>query len=101
MRLHALGSEITKFADLSYLFWNVKEVEPSRFGINPAPLLAMKYSYQGDLLIIRTVRLSAPREPFSTRVDSDELHVIKPIYRKLEEQELLGYRPAAMNARFI
>jgi hypothetical protein len=98
--LHPLGNGLAKFEDLTYYFWLAEEVEPQKWRLS-LPFLAMKNSYHGDVLIIRSVRLSSGQHANKSKIDSDELHVIKPIYRIVDNKELVGYNPASLNSKYL
>ena len=97
--LHPLGSDLVKFCDLTYLFWRAEEEAQGIWRILPFPFLASKYTYHGDILVIRSVRVSSNIGTVSCKIDSDELHVIKPLYRSVRDEELVGYTPASLNSK--
>jgi hypothetical protein len=97
---HPLGSGLAKFCNITYLFWSAKEEIQNRWTLLPFPFLSSNYSYHKDILIIRSVRISG-MSPGRCRIDSDELHVIKPIYRIVSENELIGYMPASLNCNYL
>lgn len=100
---HPLGGGLAKFSDLTYVFWTVEEVNSGTWRMLPFPFLTFNCSYNGDLLIIRSVRASSISDSNSNscRIDSDELHVISPIQRILNPDELTGYSPASLNSEWI
>lgn len=98
--LHPFRNELRKFADISYYFWKAEEVEPGKWYLS-MPFLAMNYSYHDDILIIRSVRLSPGQQANVCKIDSDELHFIKPIYRMVDDNELVGYSPSSLNSRMV
>jgi hypothetical protein len=98
--LYPLGKGLAKFAELTHYFWSAEEVEPRKWRLS-LPFLAMKYSYLNDVLIIRSVRLSSANQENTSKVDSDELHVIMPIYRIVDGNELIGYSPPSLNSKMI
>lgn len=98
--LHPLKDDLVKFHELTYLFWKVKEVSKRKWEIESFPFLASRYSYQSDLLVIRSARLSS-NVCGSCKVDSDEVHFIKPIYRTFSEEELIGYVPDSFNSTWM
>ncbi len=99
--LHPLGSGLVKFTDLTYYFWDVEERLPGNWHLS-TPFLAMKYSYHKDILVIRSARLSqVANKENAFKVESDELHMIMPIYRIVTNDELVGYSPASLNSQFM
>jgi len=99
--LHPLGTDLVKFCDLTYLFWRVKEETPGNWKLLPFPFLASNYSYHTDILVIRCVRLSSNTSAYSCKIDSDELHVLTPIYRSISLEELVGYTPTSFNSKRV
>lgn len=98
--LHPIGVRLVKFDDLTYYFWLAEEVGFERWRL-AFPALVMKYSYHGDILIIRSVRLSTNGQSESFEIESDEIHVINPIYRLVAEHELIGYVPVSLNSKTV
>lgn len=99
--LHPLGRDLTKLCYLTYLFWSVEEEAQGVWKLQPFPFLASKYTYHGDILIIRSVRLSSNIVVNSCKIDSDELHAISPIYRIVDIKELVGYTPSSLNSKMM
>jgi hypothetical protein len=95
--LHPYRNGLAKFTDLTYYFWNAEERAPGKWNLS-SPFLAMKYSYHKDVLVIRSMSL---RDGDTSKVWNDELCVIKPIYRIVGDEELVGYNPVSLNSRFI
>lgn len=56
--VHPLGANLAKFANLTYVFWTAAEEVSGRWKMLPFPFLTFNYSYNGDILIIRSVRAS-------------------------------------------
>jgi hypothetical protein len=102
--LHPMGSGLEKFKNLTYLFWMAKEEEHGKWNILAFPFLAVSYSYHGDILVIRSVRLESRKSNKSINscvISSDELHFICPLYRKIDESEFVGYVPTSLNTPYI
>lgn len=101
--LHPIGNGLAKFADLTYYFWSIEEKMPRKWHCS-IPFLAMKYSYHKDILVIRSVRLSpvaSTSKENMHNIESDELHMILPIYRMVNNDELIGYTPDSLNSKYI
>ena len=92
---------LAKFCDLTYLFWKAEGEAQERWKLLPFPFLASNYSYHGDILVIRSVRVSSNIHAGSCKIDSDELHVISPIHRSVREEELIDYVPSSLNSKWI
>ncbi len=99
--VHPLGSDLSKFEDLTYVFWTVLEEKEGNWRMLPFPFLAFNYSYQRDILIIRSVKASPTKHRNSWKIDSDYLHVVSPAYRTTNIDELSGYSPASMNSKWM
>jgi len=99
--LHPFGRDLAKFFDLTYLFWRVEEEAREKWKLLPFPFLASNYSYHGDILVIRTVRVSSNISTNSCKIDSDELHMVTPIYRSVCDGEFVGYAAASLNSKWI
>lgn len=99
--LHPLGADLTKFSHLTYAFWTAKENQPGEWKIVPFPFLSFNYSYCGETLVIRSVRTSQALKPGACKIDSDELHAISPIHKKMNPDELRNYSPPSLNSQFI
>lgn len=99
--VHPLGSDLSKFKDVTYVFWTVLEEKEGNWRMLPFPFLAFNYSYQGDILIIRSVKTSSTKHRNSCKIDSDYLHVVSPAYRTINIDELSGYSPASLNSKWI
>lgn len=97
--LRPLGSGLAKYTGLTYTFWRSEEKEPGEWRLQPFPFLATNYSYQGDILVIRSVRISPNVGVNSCRIDSDELHVVTPIYGPADYKKMVGYTPASLNSQ--
>jgi hypothetical protein len=98
---HPLGAGLAKFSNLTYVFWTAEEVDSGNWRMLPFPFLTFNYSYNGDILIIRSVRASSMPISNSCRIDSDELHAISPIQRLINPDELRDYSPASLNSEWI
>ena len=98
--LHPLGSRLAKFTGLSYIFWHAEEKEPGNWRLQPFPFLVNNYSYQDDILVIRSVRISSHVNANSCKIDSDELHVVTPLYRDTDYSEIVGYSPTSLNSQY-
>jgi len=99
--VHPLGSGLSKFKDLTYGFWTVEEEQTRSWRMVPFPFLAFNYSYHGDILVIRSVRISSGKHANSCKIDSDHLHVILPAYRTVDPYELTGYSPTSLNSKWM
>ncbi|BBO73423.1 hypothetical protein DSCW_08400 [Desulfosarcina widdelii] len=99
--VHPLGANLSKFSDLTYVFWTALEDQPQKWMIIPFPFLIFNYSYFRDLFIIRSARASQAKTPGVCKIDSDELHLINPIYRKINPNEIKDYSPNSFNSRYI
>lgn len=99
--VHPLGSDLSKFEDITYVFWTVEEEKKGSWRMVPFPFLAFNYSYQGDILIIRSVRTSSIKHTKSCKIDSDYLHIISPIHRTVDPHELTNYSPASLNSKWM
>jgi hypothetical protein len=99
--VHPLGTDLSKFMDLTYVFWKAEEEKNEFWRILPFPFLAFKYSYHGDILIIRSVRVSSKTRANTCKIDSDELHVIAPVHRFLNPDEFIGYSPTSLNSKWM
>jgi len=99
--VHPLGANLAKFANLTYVFWTAEEEVSGRWKMLPFPFLTFNYSYNGDILIIRSVRASWIPKNSSCKIDSDELHVISPMHRVLNPDELRDYSPASLNSKWM
>lgn len=99
--VHPLGSDLSKFQGLTYVFWSVVEEKKGSWSMVPFPFLSFNYSYQDDILIIRSVKMSSPKNNNSCNVDSDNLHVISPVHRTVDPHELTNYSPASLNSNWM
>lgn len=99
--VHPLGSNLAKFKDLTYIFWQVKEENQGSWKLLHYPFLASNYSYYKDFLVIRTVRISPIKKTNSCKLDSDELHFVSPLHKTLNMSELIGYSSNSLNSKFI
>jgi hypothetical protein len=97
--LHPLGSHLAKFTGLSYVFWRSEEYEPGNWRLS-VPFLVNNYSYQKDILVIRSVRISSHAKANSCKIDSDELHVVTPLYSDADYGEIVDYTPASLNTPY-
>jgi hypothetical protein len=98
---HPLGDGLAKFSNLTYVFWTAEEVDSGNWRMLPFPFLTFNYSYRGDTLIIRSVRVSSMPNSNKCIIDSDELHAISPIQRTMNPNELKDYSPASLNSEWI
>ena len=69
---HPLGASLAKFGNLTYVFWSVEEEDLGRWRMLPFPFLTFNYSYNEDILIIRSVRASSIPNNNACKIDSDE-----------------------------
>lgn len=99
--VHPLGSNLSKFEDMTYVLWTVIEENKRSWRMTPFPFLSFKYSYQGDILVIRSVNISSLKHANSCKIDSDNLHVISPAHRTVDPHELSNYSPASLNSKFM
>jgi hypothetical protein len=99
--VYPLGSDLVKFKDLTYIFWQTEEEKKGSWKLLRYPFLASNYSYHKDFLVIRTVRISSSKKTNSCKLDSDELHFVSPIHKTLNMEELIGYSPNSFNSKFI
>lgn len=99
--VHPLRSDLVKFKDFTYVFWKAEEEKQGLWRILPFPFLASNYSYRQDLLIIRSVRISSITGTNSCKLDSDESHVVTPIHRAFNPEELIGYSPVSLNSKWM
>ena len=99
--LHPLGNGLSKFNDLTYLFWKAEEETKGQWKLQSFPFLGANYSYYGDILVIRNVRVSPDLKSLSCKIDNDELHFISPIHRAIRNEELIGYTPTSLNSKYI
>lgn len=99
--VHPLKAELSKFTDLTYVFWIVEEEKNGSWRIPTCPFLTFKYSYQGDILIIRSVRTSSKTKTNACIFDSDELTAIPPVHKDLDPDELIGYSPPSLNSKWM
>lgn len=98
---HPLRTNLAKFCDLTYLFWSVEEESQGKWRLLPFPFLASNYSYHGDILIIRSIRVSSNLGINSCKIDSDELHVIPPAHRDVRGEDIIGYMPTSLNSKWM
>lgn len=62
----------------------------------------LKLSTELTIPTIRSARLSQDtKKENATKVESDELHLIMPTYRMVDNNELIGYNPASLNSKNI
>lgn len=99
--VHPLGSNLAKFKDLTYVFWKAEEEKQGTWRLLPFPFLASNYSYHQDLLIIRSVRISSNTGTNSCKLDSDESHVVTPIHKAFDPEQLIGYSPNSLNSKWM
>ena len=99
--VHPLRDNLSKFKDLTYVFWRAEEESKGKWRMLPFPFLASNYSYHQDMLIIRSVRMSSNTNANSCKLDSDESHIVTPIHRAFNPEELIGYSPRSLNSKFI
>lgn len=99
--VHPLGASLAKFDNVTYVFWTALEEVPGEWKMIPFPFLTFNYSYNGDILIIRSVRASSIPKNSSCKIDSDELHVISPMHTMLNPDEIIGYAPASLNSKWM
>jgi len=99
--VHPLGPNLSKFADLTYVFWTALEDQPEEWKMIPFPFLTFNYSYCKDALVIRVARASQSGTFEACKIDSDEIHVINPIHKTMNPDELKNYSPASFNSKYI
>ena len=99
--VHPLGANLAKFNNLTYVFWTAEEELPGKWKMLPFPFLTFNYSYNGDILVIRSMRTAAIPKKSSCKIDSDELHAISPIHRDLNPDELRDYSPKSFNSKWM
>jgi len=99
--VHPLGSGLVKFCDLTYLFWRAKEKTKGKWHVLPFPFLACNYSYHVDILVIRSARIKPDSSRECYKIDSDDLHMIEPVYRPIHKEEFVGYAAASFNTKWI
>lgn len=98
--LHPLGKGLSKFCELTYLFWRIEEGSGRNWKLEKCPFLCSGYTYYNDILVIRSVRLSSG-DANQSRIDSDELHAFTPVYKSANPDNLLGYKPTSLNTKRI
>jgi hypothetical protein len=99
--VHPIGSDLSKFENITYVFWTVEEEKKGSWRMVPFPFLAFNYSYQGDILIIRSVRTSSIKYTKSCKIDSNYLHIISPTHRTVDPHELTNYYPSSLNSKWM
>jgi hypothetical protein len=93
-------SELGKFKkldDITYLFWRI-EVDGKDLRGNLVPSRAFRYSYNDDLLRIRTVTFARARTGLTTR---EQLFLVPPVYRDVRTEESADQSRPSLNARWL
>jgi hypothetical protein len=90
--VHPFGDHLTKFSDITYIFWHI-DIQKDQVITEMAPRLAMKYSYYGDILAIRSAHIS------ENKILHEDLHIINPIYSSKMKGQLI--KPASLNSNYI
>ena len=98
---HPLKSELAKFRDVTYNFWYAEESRLGSWDIFPTLFLSFKYSYIGDILIIRSIKLTQGSNDLTYNIERDGFRAIPPVHRKLNPEELLNYSPQTMNSKWM
>ena len=90
--------KFTKIDDITYLLWEGVQTDNDLWGFK-MPKRVIKYYYQNDILLIRTIEISYENE--IPTIINEMLFPISPIYRNLDIVELEGIKPKSFNSRFI
>jgi hypothetical protein len=88
-----------KIDDITYLFW-FASTEGDRIQVR-FPHRSLKISYLGDILIIRVDSIHPLEDRSGMEVTSTTLHVVQPIYRSVEPEELEYIVPPSLNSTFM
>lgn len=99
--VHPLGSELSKFDDVTYFFWKTEEQGKGSWSIPAVPFLSIKYSYHDDILIMRNVRTYLETETKTCIINRDESRAIVPIHRDFNPEELLNYSMPTLNSKWM
>jgi hypothetical protein len=87
-----------KIDDVTYLFWYGQIDESGcRFNIHQV----CKYSYQGDLLLIRAATFSEPSSATPVLTARPIFTVVPPVYREPTEQELHSVRLPSFDSKWL
>jgi hypothetical protein len=90
-----------KVGDITYMFWHAQIMDDKSIKLS-LPKLAFKFTYYNDLLVVR-------RAEFEGNITSDgilkcedkNVHLITPIYRSIQEEEISNFKVPTFNSRFI
>lgn len=97
--LSYVRKKFKKIDDVTYLIWDGRQVGNTSWELN-LPRIAIKYSYHGDVLVIRKSEFH-PLSKSSLRCENNALHVVSPIYREITNRELKNIKPASLDSKFI
>lgn len=91
-----------KIGDITYMFSMITEQQNGEMFVS-LPQIVNKYAYHNDLLVIRSMVLSANADGSNETilsVDNDNIHVVTPINRGIIKGEVDAIATPSLNSRF-
>jgi hypothetical protein len=89
------GGKFVKVDDVTYVYWRARYVSDTEIYLTDTPKRAFRYSYNNDLLVIRSW------VPISSVAFAETLYPIRPVYRSLTAEERDNPPVADMNATWL